>query len=77
MAEYYRISGGRLKGFADQVRRISGVEGELTPAQIEEALSGVELGGIPENARLYYVSKANSEFSLNFESSATGALQEG
>ena len=73
----YKISGERLKGFADQARRLGEVTGELTPEQIEDTLSGVELGGIPENARLYYVGYANSEFTLNFTSSATGELQEG
>lgn len=37
----YRISGERLKGFADQVRRISGVEGELTPEQMEANLLNI------------------------------------
>lgn len=42
---YYKISGERLKGFADQARRLGEVTGELTPEQIEETLSGVEAGG--------------------------------
>lgn len=33
-------------------------------------------GGIPGNAKLYYVGNAGSEFSANFESNAVGALQE-
>lgn len=46
---YYRISGERLKGFADQVRRISGVEGELTPEQMETNLLNVTpLGEYPK-----------------------------
>ena len=49
MAEMYRISGERLKGFADQVRRISGVEGELTPEQMETNLLNVTpLGEYPK-----------------------------
>lgn len=45
----YRISGERLKGFADQVRRISGVEGELTPEQMETNLLNVTpLGEYPK-----------------------------
>ena len=130
---YYKISDTRLKGFADQARRLGEVTGELTPEQIEDTLSGIEAGiteeeaeamvneaigklklqsktvtptdaeqtitaddgyfglasviveaaeggGIPENARLYYVGNANSEFdisTLSFESSAVGELQEG
>lgn len=76
MAEYYRISRERLKGFADQARRLGEVTGELTPEQIEDTLSGVEAGGIPENARLYYVGYANSEFTVNFTPSAIGSIQE-
>lgn len=41
----YKISGERLKGFADQARRLGEVTGELTPEQIEGTLSGVEAGG--------------------------------
>lgn len=37
----YRISGERLKGFADQARRLGKISGELTPGQIEEVLRGV------------------------------------
>lgn len=37
----YRISGERLKGFAEQARRLGKVSGELTPGQIEEVLRGV------------------------------------
>ena len=40
----YRISGERLKGFADQARRLGKVGGELTPGQIEEVLRGVTGG---------------------------------
>jgi hypothetical protein len=39
---YYKISGKRLKGFADQARRLGEVTGELTPEQIEDTLRGVE-----------------------------------
>lgn len=41
----YRISGERLKGFADQARRLGKISGELTPGQIEETLKGVTAGG--------------------------------
>ena len=130
---YYKISDTRLKGFADQARRLADLTGELTPEQIEDTLRGIEAGlteeeaeamvneaigklklqsktvtptdaeqtitadegyfglasviveaaeggGIPENARLYYVGYANSELnmsSLSFTNSATGKLQEG
>ncbi len=37
----YRISGERLKGFAEQARRLGKISGELTPGQIEEVLRGV------------------------------------
>ena len=133
MSEHYKISRERMKGFADQARRLSAVTGELTPEQIEETLSWIETGlteeeaqamveaaisnlklqsktvtptdaeqtitadegyfglasviveaaeggGIPENARLYYVGNAVSEFDMgafSFESSAVGELQEG
>ena len=40
----YRISGERLKGFAEQARRLGKVSGELTPVQIEEVLRGVTAG---------------------------------
>lgn len=41
----YRISGDRMKGFADQARRLGKVSGELTPVQIEDTLKGVTAGG--------------------------------
>lgn len=78
---YYRISGERLTGYADQARRLGGVTGELTPAQIEEKLADVNpvtfvtsaVGVLPVVVR----GTASSEFSLTFETSATGAVQEG
>ena len=44
MADYFKISRERLKGFADQVRRISGVTDELTPEQMETNLLNVTVG---------------------------------
>ena len=45
----YKISGERLTGIANQVRRISGVEGELTPEQMEtNLLNIVPGGGLPD-----------------------------
>ena len=126
---YYKISDTRLKGFADQARRLAYLTGELTPEEIENTLSGIETGlteeeaqamvneaigklklqsktvtptdaeqtitadegyfglasiiveaaeggGIPENARLYYVGYANSINNINSVSSAVGELTE-
>lgn len=82
MAEVYRISGERLKGIADQARRLGNMSGELTPAQIENTLKGVTTGGggsmftgrasgiLPT----VYRGTATSEFTLYFETGAIGAL---
>ena len=48
---YYKISGTRLKGFADQARRLADLTGELTPEQIEDTLSGIEAGLTEEEAQ--------------------------
>lgn len=45
MADYFKISRERLKGFADQARRLGEVTGELIPEQIEDTLRGIEAGG--------------------------------
>lgn len=85
MAEVYRISGERLKGIADQARRLGEIEGELTPGQIVQTLEAVTTGG---GASMFatrasgtiptvYRGAASSSFTLNFTSGATGALQEG
>ena len=47
---YYKISDTRLKGFADQARRLAEITGELTPEQIEDTLSGIEAGITEEEA---------------------------
>ena len=47
---YYKISDTRLKGFADQARRLADLTGELTPEQIEDTLSGIEAGLTEEEA---------------------------
>lgn len=39
----YAITKERLTGLADQVRRITGTSGELTPAQMQTALEGVSV----------------------------------
>lgn len=47
---YYKISDTRLKGFADQARRLADLTGELTPEQIEDTLRGIEAGLTEEEA---------------------------
>ena len=86
MAVHYRISGDRMTALADQARRLGKVTGELTPAQIEETLSGVTIGGSGGGSMFassaagilptVYKGMASSAFTLNFESSAVGALSE-
>ena len=44
MAETYRISKTRLKGIADQARRLGEIQGTLTPKQIQQTLEGVTGG---------------------------------
>ena len=76
---YYKISGTRLTEFANAIRGKTGKEDSLTLEQMVTEIEGIEAGGIPENARLYYVGNAVSEFSmssLSFTSSAVGALSE-
>ena len=76
----YKISGERLTSIANAIRGKTGKEDSLTLEQMVTEIEGIEAGGIPENARLYYVGSANSEFSmssLSFTSSAVGELQEG
>lgn len=48
---YYKISGTRLKGFADQARRLGKFTGELTPEQIEDTLKWIETGLTEEEAQ--------------------------
>lgn len=45
MAKNYIISGVRLSGIADQVRRIAEISDRLSPAGIQETLEGIEPGG--------------------------------
>ena len=45
MADIMKITKSRMTAFADQARRLGGVEGELSPAQIESTLAGVAAGG--------------------------------
>ena len=69
----------KLTAIANAIRGKTGKEDSLTLEQMVTEIEGIEAGGIPENARLYYVGNASSELnlSLNFASSAVGALQEG
>lgn len=62
---YYTISGTRLTGIADQVRRISGVTDELTPEQMETNLTNLE---IPEEL----TSAEESIFGVNTGDTETG-----
>lgn len=69
----------KLTAIAEAIRGKTGKADPLTLEQMATEIEGIEAGGIPENARLYYVGNAVSEFdiSLSFESSAVGELQEG
>lgn len=69
----------KLTAIANAVRGKTGKDDPLTLEQMATEIEGIEAGGIPENARLYYVGYANSEIviSLDSESSAVGELQEG
>ena len=61
----------------DAEQTITADEGYFGLASV--IVEAAEGGGIPENARLYYVGNAISEFSINpqiFSSSAVGALSE-
>lgn len=70
----------KLTAIAEAIRGKTGKADPLTLEQMATEIDGIEAGGIPENARLYYVGYANSELdlsTLDFESSAVGELQEG
>lgn len=67
----------KLTAIADAVRGKTGKADPLTLEQMATEIEGIEAGGIPENARLYYVGYADSEIDFmlfNFESSAVGEL---
>ena len=87
MEEYKKIRKSRLVGIADQARRLGNASGDLSLEQIEATLSGVTLeSGSEESKNPSFVTSAvgvlpvvvrgtaNSEFSLTFETSATGAV---
>ena len=83
-----------LEQMASEIEDIKLQSNTVTPTDAEQTITAdegyfglasvvveaAEGGGIPENARLYYVGNAISELdmsSLNFTSSAVGELQEG
>lgn len=43
MADIGKISRARMEAYADQARRLGNVSGDLSPAQIESTLSGVNI----------------------------------
>ena len=69
----------KLTAIANAIRGKTGKEDSLTLEQMVTEIEGIEAGGIPENARLYYIGYANSELdiSLDFETTAVGELKEG
>lgn len=79
--QMWKTKGERLARIAHHVRRITGTTGNMSAVQIEEKLADVPpvafatsaSGCLPEVVR----GTASSEFTLTFETSATGALQEG
>lgn len=66
----------KLTAIAEAIRGKTGKADPLTLEQMATEIAGIEAGGIPENARLYYVGYANDALSVNFTSSAVGELQE-
>lgn len=82
MAEMYRISGERLTAIADAIREKTGKTDSLTLQQMATEISGIQTGGggsmfVSSAVGILptvYKGTANSELTLNFESSAVGAL---
>ena len=58
----------KLTAIANAIRGKTGKEDSLTLEQMVTEIEGIEAGGIPENARLYYVGNAISETALRIES---------
>lgn len=73
-----------LTAIADAIRAKTGKTGSLTLAQMATEISGIQTGGgggmFASSAAgilpTVYTGTANSEFTLNFESSAVGVLSE-
>ena len=88
MAGIYKISGNTVVSLFDQIRRITKTTQAMSFAQATEGLKGITPGasggggGSMFSATAVgilptvYKGRANSEFTLNFESSAVGALSE-
>ena len=92
MADYYKISGETLTAIADHTRTMAGINRKLTPAEIVYWLGRViyipqgnasSVMTMPvftagASGRLPVVVRgtANSEFAMDFESTATGAITE-
>lgn len=56
--EYLQISRTRLTAIADQTRRLGGVEGSLSPAQIEAVLSSLSASGGSGGSGISFVTSA-------------------
>ena len=72
MAEY-KIQGETLTGIADQVRRISGVEGKLTPEQMETNLLNVTPLGKYPKAEEFGSENASVEYGLTLNATPSQA----
>lgn len=74
----------KLTAIADAIRGKTGKTGSLTLAQMATEISGIQTGGggsmfVSSAVGILptvYKGTASSEFTLNFESSAVGALSE-
>lgn len=75
----------KLTAIADAIREKTGSTEEMTLTEMAEAVSGIQTGGSGGSMfassavgilPTVYKGTANSEFTLNFESGATGALSE-
>lgn len=74
----------KLRAIGDAIRAKTGSTEEMTLAEMAEAVAGISVGGggslfssrASGTLPTVYKGRANSEFTLNFESSAVGALSE-
>ena len=75
----------KLRASGDAIRAKTGSTEEMTLTEMAEAVAGIQTGGgggylfssrASGTLPTVYKGTANSEFSLNFESSAVGALSE-
>lgn len=68
-----------LTSIADAIRLKAGTTETLSfPDDFVSAVEGIQINdsGVPENAGIYYIGKAESVMNCSFESSANGALTE-